>query len=92
MKVIPIGMYRGRRFSDIAARDPSYLNWLVISASDPEVRSSAAEALSAFGASLEGPVDAGAGAGRRQTPPRPIRSGGHAVRRSYGHQQHETEL
>jgi len=44
MKVIPLGKYRGRLFSDIALTDPSYLNWIVLTLSG-EIRDAASEAL-----------------------------------------------
>jgi hypothetical protein len=62
MKVIPIGKYRGRLFSDIAVSDPAYLNWMVLTLSG-EVREAADTALSY------------AGLGGKAAGTRPLKSG-----------------
>jgi hypothetical protein len=49
VKVIPIGKYRGRLFSDVAVSDPAYLNWMILTFSG-EVRRAADLALSYAGA------------------------------------------
>jgi hypothetical protein len=75
MKVIPIGKYRGRLFSDVAKSDPAYLNWMILNLTG-ELRIAADQALSQSSTAGAGGKAAGTRPPKRGKVVRAVRGSG----------------